>query len=147
MRDRVDVAALERLRAVVAIDTSGSTENDIARFLGELGGILASFENYEVSVIQSDARIQPVRSYDDACPATLDGDAVDGRGGTSFVPVFGYVTAEFCEDTSVLVYLTDGYGNAPASAPCYPELWVLTHDGRVPAPWGEALFLPKPDEE
>ena len=35
------------------------------------------------------------------------------------------------------------YDMAPAKAPPYPALWVLTKDGKPPAPWGAlARFAP-----
>ena len=43
---------------------------------------------------------------------------------------------------AVLVYVTDGYGDAPAKAPPYPVLWVLTADATEDfTPWGQKLHL------
>ena len=41
---------------------------------------------------------------------------------------------------AAIIYLTDGYGEAPERAE-FPTLWVLTADGRKPAPWGVELRL------
>jgi predicted metal-dependent peptidase len=37
---------------------------------------------------------------------------------------------------TVFIYLTDGFGEAPAQAPVYPVIWCLTKGGEKPADWG-----------
>ncbi len=128
----------ERLRAVVAIDTSGSTTKDLPFFFSELCGLLRSFGDYTVTVLQCDHGLQTARTFtpdDGPSPADVEWKA-RGFGGTSFVPVFNYVEEHPELDPSLLVYFTDGYGSAPKKAPPYPVLWVLTTDGKPPAPWG-----------
>lgn len=139
----------ERLRAVVAIDTSGSTEGDLPAFFSELVGLLQSFGDYALTVLQCDSGIQSVQTFtadDEASPSEIEWKA-RGFGGTSFVPVFNYVEEHPELDPSLLVYCTDGYGDAPKKAPPYPVLWVLTKDGMPPASWGSvAYFAPRDDE-
>ena len=136
-------ARQERLRAAVAIDTSGSTEQDASRFISELQNLLRTFGDYEIMVIQCDAAIRDVATYTPDAPFAPEGFALRGGGGTSFVPVFGHLANG--EPPSILVYLTDGYGDAPHAAPPYPVLWLLTHDGVKPAEWGETAFFEKPE--
>ena len=63
------------------------------------------------------------------------------RAGTSFIPVFDYVRSHGMRP-DVLVYVTDGYGDAPQKAPPYPVLWVLTSDGTEKfATWGQKIHL------
>lgn len=126
----------ERLRAVVAVDTSGSTVGDLRRFFGELEGLLSSFGDYEVTVVQCDAEVQHVETYGADRRFDASSVACFGGGGTSFEPVFKYVDEHPEIAPSLLVYLTDGYGVVRERAPDYPVLWVLTSDGRVPAKWG-----------
>ena len=128
----------ERLRAIVAIDTSGSTARDLPSFFTELCGLLRSFGDYTVTVLQCDHGIQFAQTFspdNGPSPAEVEWKA-RGFGGTSFVPVFEYVDKHPELEPSLLVYFTDGYGTAPAKAPPYPVLWVLTRDGKPPAPWG-----------
>lgn len=128
----------DRLRAVVAIDTSGSTAKDLTAFFTELSGLLNSFGGYTVTVLQCDHAIQHVRTFssdDGPLPTGAEWKA-RGFGGTSFAPIFDYVAKHSELEPSMLVYFTDGYGDAPAKAPPYPVLWVLARDGRPPAPWG-----------
>ena len=128
----------ERLRAIVAIDTSGSTVRNLPAFFTELCGLLRSFGDYTVTVLQCDHGVQSAQTFspdNGPSPAEVEWKA-RGFGGTSFVPVFEYVEKHPELEPSLLVYFTDGYGTAPAKAPPYPVLWVLTKDGKPPASWG-----------
>lgn len=128
----------ERLNAMVAIDTSGSTASDLKAFFSELCGILGSFGGYTITMLQCDYVIQSVRTFssdDGPLPPDIEWKA-RGFGGTSFVPVFRYVESHQDLEPSLLVFFTDGYGPAPRQAPPYPVLWVLTSNGKPPAPWG-----------
>ena len=126
-----------QLKAVVALDTSGSTTNDMALFFGELLSLMRSFGRFELTVIQCDAAIGKVEHFSDsALPPSNGKFEVTGGGGTSFVPVFDYVAKEMQEKTDLLIYFTDGFGTAPPKAPPYPVMWVLTKGGKKPAEWG-----------
>ena len=139
----------EQVRLVVALDTSGSTVFEIPQFLGELQGIVESFGRYEVTVIQCDQVIQGVDVYTPERPLPVDrgrGEIdidIVGGGGTSFIPVFDWVAER--EPPDALVYLTDGWGEAPDRAPGYPMLWALTDDGDRPAGWGQATRIRPPE--
>lgn len=131
----------ERLRAVVALDTSGSTQEDLTVFFGELMGLMNSFGKFELTVYQCDEAIQSEEHFDDGNPVPPDYQwKVHGLGGTSFIPVFDEV-AKQAYKPDVLLYFTDGYGDAPAEPPGYPVLWVLVRDGIQPASWGHAIHF------
>lgn len=130
----------EFLSVTVAIDTSGSTMNDLPSFLAELKGIVSSFGRYEVTLIECDMEIQNVRKFTEWEPFEYEMFDFKGFGGTSFTPVFDYIK-ENIEEPNLLIYLTDGYGDAPIQPPRYPVLWVLTSDGVSPAEWGESTWL------
>ncbi len=132
----------ECLKACVAVDTSGSCLGDLPQFFSELSSLLGSFGNYEITVIQCDEEIGSVEKFTSDRPLPKNyGWTVTGGGGTSFVPVFDYVRTHGMHP-AVLVYVTDGYGDAPAKAPPYPVLWVLTADATEKfAPWGQKLHL------
>lgn len=139
----------DRLRAVVAIDTSGSTTNDLPAFFTELSGILNSFGGYTVTVLQCDHAIQRVQTFSsDNGPLPTGAQwKARGFGGTSFAPVFDYVTEHSELEPSMLVYFTDGYGEAPAKAPPYPVLWMLVKDGTPPAQWGAVARFCRKEEK
>jgi len=126
------------LQLAVAIDTSGSTLGYVGRFLSELRGILAAFGRHEVRLLLCDAEVHADRRFSDRDPPVLDWNDLGGGGGTDFRPVFGVLSAE---PPTALVYLTDGFGDAPAEGPTYPVLWTLTPNGVRPAPWGRMVAL------
>lgn len=135
-------ARQERLRAVVVLDTSGSTAGDLPQFFTELQSLLATFGSYELTVIQCDCEIKSVETFDDLAPLPPDREwTARGHGGTDFRPPFEYVAAHSELNPSCLVYLTDGCGPAPERAPGYPVLWLLTADGTPPADWGSVARL------
>ena len=139
----------ERLRAVLAVDTSGSTESLLPSFFAELAGLLRSFGRYELTVVQCDAEVQRVDRWSDTSPPTAVSNwRVQGGGGTDFRPVFDWGEREKVRP-DVLVFLTDGMGPAPDRKPRYPVLWILPDiddsDLRPPAPWGGVLRIPVPE--
>lgn len=130
----------ETLKAIVAIDTSGSTMEELDEFFAELTGLINSFGNYDLTILQCDAKIQKVEHYSDVQlrPPKSRWQALGG-GGTSFCPVFDYVKEHPEERPNVLLYFTDGFGSAPLHAPNYPVMWVLTRGGVRPCRWGAAV--------
>ena len=135
----------ERLNAVVAVDTSGSTTADLPQFFTELNSLLNSFGEYELTVIQCDCTIQHVETFDDYNPFHAPEWETYGHGGTDFRPPFEYV-AEHSETTpSCFIYITDGCGPAPENPPPYPVLWLLSGTCEKPAPWGWELRLREGD--
>lgn len=122
----------EMLKVAVAIDTSGSTVTDMPKFLGEVNGLLKSFGNYELTLIECDAEIGKYEKYDESNPLDLEHTEyhATGGGGTRLQPIFDKLEEEN-DDIDALVVFTDGYCEtfSESSAPLYPVLWVLTKDG------------------
>ena len=122
----------EMLKVAVAIDTSGSTNSDMPKFLGEVNGLLKSFGNYELTLIECDAEIGKYEKYDESNPLDLENKKyeVTGGGGTCLQPIFKKLEDEN-DDIDALVIFTDGYCETfkESDAPEYPVLWVLTKDG------------------
>lgn len=131
------------LRLTLAIDTSGSTLQDLPKFLAELTAILQGFEQVQLQVISCDAAITDVSHYDKYDLASLKKWQAKGLGGTSFIPVFHYIAddPEHMGVPNALIFFTDGFGDAPVEAPAYPVIWVLSPDGYPPVKWGEILYL------
>ena len=123
------------IEIVLAVDTSGSTTEDLPDFLAELRGMAAAFGDYRITVIQCDTKIRSVKEYsnDDPLPEEL---SFYGLGGTSLCPPFRYVEEEMATPPNVFIYLTDGFGDAPRQIPEFPVIWCLTGDGEKPANWG-----------
>ena len=134
----------ERIRGVVAIDTSGSCTGDLPKFFGELKGLIDSFGSYELTVIQADAAVDHVETYeDDNNPLELE-EASDiqtfGGGGTDYGPVFKYVE-ENTLNPDFLIYIGDGYAAMSYDKqPAYPVMWLITKDGTFDfCDWGKKI--------
>ena len=131
----------ETLDIVIAIDTSLSTREHQAEFWSEILSLLRGYDDYDLCVITCDDRIRTVRTYSSSSPPDPTELVATGLGGTDFRPVFEWAAARPTLPRAV-VFLTDGRGPAPLSAPPYPTLWVLTADGQRPTSWGRAIHLP-----
>jgi predicted metal-dependent peptidase len=129
----------ESVRVYIAIDTSGSvSEATLNLFLGEVRGILGAYPHLECDLYYADS--EAYGPY----PLTLSEPlpTPQGGGGTSFVPFFDRVSETWDGRTqAVCIYLTDGYGEFPVTAPVLPTLWIVTVGGLNLAhfPFGEAV--------
>ncbi len=131
----------ETVQVHLAIDTSGSIDQSgIQLFLTEVQGILSSYPHLRCDLYYVDAE-----AYG---PYPLDPHSTlpkpKGGGGTSFVPFFDKVHANWDGySQGVCVYLTDGYGTFPEKPPELPVLWVVTPGGLdlQKFPFGEAVRL------
>ena len=122
----------EKIKGVVAIDASGSTQGDLKKFMSELIGLVSSFGGYQLTIIQCDAEVDSVEVYDsDENPFEVADEknfefVFGGGGGTSFVPPFDYVLEKQVE-ADFMLYLTDGYGPSPDKNELgIPVMWILT---------------------
>ena len=129
-------ARKQTIEIVLAVDTSGSTTEDLPDFLAELRGMADAFGEYKLTIIQCDIKIHAVMEFSNEDPLPENGLQFRGFGGTSFVEPFKYVEKELPEPPTVFIYLTDGFGEAPKKAPEYPVIWCLTGKGQKPADWG-----------
>ena len=129
-------AKKQSIEIVLAIDTSGSTTEDLPDFLAELRGMTSAFGEYKLTIIQCDIAIHSVQEYSNDDPLPEEGLQFKGFGGTSFLAPFKYVEEKMDEVPTVFIYLTDGFGEAPSEAPDYPVIWCLTKGGEKPADWG-----------
>ena len=134
------------IKLVVALDTSGSTTDELPQFMGELREMASTFDEYDVTVIQCDCKIHNVKKYmTDSAPFESGEFRFVGMGGTDLRPPFEYVRDEMDEVPTVLIYLTDGDGPAPELPPEYPVIWCITPDGTPPVDWGIAIHM-RPEE-
>ena len=122
---------------IVAVDTSGSIGGPVlARFAGELQGILESFD-VSLTILYHDSDITNVQLW-----KSSDGDLVlepKGGGGTSHVPVFDWVRENAVDPPACMVCLTDMCSYFPEQAPEYPVLWAVVGNPNPVAPFGTAV--------
>lgn len=120
------------LNIAIGLDTSGSTSSDMMKFLSEVKGIVSTFGNYSLDVIQCDYDIQSVNHFDESQPLDFDSHSLEisGGGGTRMKPVFDYIAVNDIQP-DLIVMFTDGYiENIPESqAPEIPVLWVISSGG------------------
>ena len=134
-------AAGQKGRLLVAVDTSGSISKDMLEgFAAELKAISAFCET--LTVMTCDAKVhEEVRAQ--GLADFLKKLKFKGGGGTDFRPVFDLLAQKRLRPDALL-YLTDGRGLFPKSAPKgYPVLWCLTSEADVP--WGRAIGLRQPE--
>ena len=129
------------IEIVLAIDTSGSVLDCLQDFLTELVGLTESFGEYKITVIQCDMRITDVHVFDNDTPLDNAEFYFKGGGGTSFFPPFIYVANKMDEQPNALIYLTDGFGDAPETEPPYPVIWCIAPGGTKPTSWGLEVHL------
>lgn len=127
---------------IVAIDTSGSmTKEELTWAFNEIKGMLKGRRS-TITVIECDSEIN--RIYDIKDKELKSIKEISGRGGTSFTPVIKYINDRNYRSiinekvgykrnrnfkNSLLVYITDGYGEHEIPRPnCHRTIWLLTGD-------------------
>ncbi len=124
----------EHLHIAVAIDTSASVDKELLeQFLAELSEIMQLFPNYEIELIECDAKIQHISTLYPTEPLRA---ILKGGGGTDFRPVFEHLEHH---DIKFLIYFTDGMGTFPSYLPRIETLWVMPEV--VEVPFGEVIVL------
>jgi predicted metal-dependent peptidase len=121
-----------KTKLLAAIDTSMSmSEKDLSYIAGELKA-LSKFADIKVAEI--DSEINRVYKFEGQV------NKFQGRGGTCFRPIF---RPEFLEEhqTNLVVYFTDGWGDAGEEPKGVETYWVLTENGVKPAKWGQIFGL------
>ncbi|MFT7674702.1 MAG: putative metal-dependent peptidase [Gammaproteobacteria bacterium] len=124
---------------VVALDTSGSiSEDEIHEFVSEVSAIKAQ-ANARLTLLCCDTRI------DDDSPQHFEpwqpfeiNTKIKGGGGTRFTPVFDWVNLQDIAPDA-LIYFTDGRGEFPIEAPCFPVIWLVK--GHSSVPFGRRIAL------
>lgn len=134
----------EEIKFTFVADTSGSmTEKHLMKAADELEGIFSSFESCKVRVMACDAAIHSDEIWEGYSSLKEDVAKMKkmfkGGGGTDFRPVFECQE----EDTTVLIFFTDGYGEFPAVVPPYDVIWIRCEND-LPAekfPFGRVLTI------
>lgn len=126
---------------VVIIDTSGSMNKDLlGQLLTEIDAARQICE-CKLTIMQCDADIKHVDQYEswDLMNQSFDSLKFHGRGGTSFVPPFEWIT-KYVEAghpyPDAAIYMTDGFGAFPEKIPEYPCLWIVPKSGSKQFPFG-----------
>jgi predicted metal-dependent peptidase len=128
---------------VFAVDTSGSmADEQLARLFSEVRAYRETFP-CQLTVIQADAAIQSVTTYDEMDGIEIPPNVtVVGRGGTDFRPVFRWI--EENAPGANLIYATDGFGTFPQVSSGGAVIWLLCrpHIEFDQVPFGVCVGLP-----
>jgi len=126
----------ERFKLVVAVDSSGSIDENLLNiFLSELNFLMNTIPNYELNLLICDDKIRQRKTF-------YSGDILEvnlqGGGATDFRPVFDLIEKELF-DTTLLLYFSDLDGIFPKYKPLYTVKWVSSKD--VNPAFGEVILL------
>lgn len=127
----------EEIDVVVAIDMSGSISNKQAQaFLGEIAGMMNSFDGYKVHVFCFDTEIYNPADFNSENLDTIDTYSPMGGGGTDFDAIFNYLR-EAGNVPKRLIVFTDGYPCGSWGDPDYCDtVWVIHGNKDIVPPWG-----------
>ena len=130
------------IKIVVAIDTSGSVDDEmIAKILNEIFSILSK-RRHDITIIECDAKIQRVYKARNAGDIQTK---MKGRGGTYFTPVIEYINERKYYRDALLIYFTDGFGEWEIPRPkTYRNMWVIMQSAEnlsLKEPYGVVLPL------
>lgn len=137
---------------LVFLDTSGSMMGEsIQQAAAEIAGILKTTQS-TVKFAAIDCATYGI--HDLKHPREFAKHFVGG-GGTSFTVAFDMLEKSRYRP-NIVIYLTDGYGDAPAQKPAFVDrmLWVLCGNARIPYDrsggdinWGEMLWVKDEDTD
>ena len=126
----------EELRLAIAVDTSGSIENELLdKFLNEVAYILLSIPSYTIEFLAVDDQ---VREHITLQKGMEFPEFVHGGCGTDFRVTFAYLEQKRIKP-KVLLYFTDLEGFFPKKIPNYEVVWVTKSEKDVP--FGRKILL------
>lgn len=123
----------DTINVVVGLDTSASTDEYLPKFLGELNGLIKSFDGYTLNIIEADCIVQHTATYSEECPLDLENVEykTHGGGGTELKSILTYVSDNHIDADAILMF-TDGENSSTIDSDSdigIPVLWMITPDG------------------
>ena len=127
----------EEIDVVVAIDMSGSiSDRQAQQFLGEIGGMMDSFDGYKVHVFCFDTEVYNPQDFNSENMDGIDTYEPQGGGGTDFDAIFEYLK-KVGNVPKRLICFTDGYPCGSWGDPDYCDTtWVIHGDKNPNPPFG-----------
>jgi predicted metal-dependent peptidase len=127
----------EEIDVVVAIDMSGSISNHQAQaFLGEIGGMMDSFDGYKVHVFCFDTDTYNPQDFTSENLDSIDSYEPMGGGGTDFDAIFEYLK-KVGNVPKRLICFTDGYPcGSWGDADYCDTTWIIHGDPNPNPPFG-----------
>ena len=127
----------EEIDVVVAIDMSGSISNKQAQqFLGEVGGMMDSFDGYKVHVFCFDTETYNPKDFSSENMDLIEEYEPMGGGGTDFDCIFKYLK-DIGNVPKRLICFTDGYPfGSWGDADYCDTTWIIHGDKNPNPPFG-----------
>jgi len=127
----------EEIDVVVSIDMSGSISNKQAQqFLGEIGGMMDSFDGYKVHVFCFDTDTYNPQDFSSENMESIEEYQPMGGGGTDFDCIFTYLKDNAIDPKRLIVF-TDGYPCGSWGDPDYCDTtWIIHGDPNPNPPFG-----------
>ena len=131
--------SLEIGQVVVAVDTSGSIDQEtIRQFAGEIEDVAAQGAA-EIKIVFHDSDVCHVQTWKpEDGPLCLESK---GGGGTSHKFLPQWIEDNCEEPPAVLICLTDAHTEYPTTEPCCPTLWAVIGNKQAKPPFGETIHL------
>jgi len=124
----------EEIDVVVSIDMSGSISNSQAQaFLGEIGGMMNSFDGYKVHVFCFDTETYNPKDFSSENMDLIEEYEPMGGGGTDFDAIFKYLKDNAIDPKRLIVF-TDGYPFGSWGDPDYCDTTWIIHGDKNPNP-------------
>ena len=124
----------EEIDVVVSLDMSGSISNKQAQaFLGEIGGMMSSFDGYKVHVFCFDTDTYNPQDFNSESMDLIEEYEPQGGGGTDFDCIFTYLKENAIEPKRLIVF-TDGYPFGSWGDPDYCDTTWIIHGDKNPNP-------------
>lgn len=127
----------EEIDVTIAIDMSGSiSDKQAQQFLGEIAGMMASFDGYKVHVFCFDTDIYNPADFTSENMDSIEAYEPAGGGGTDFDAIFQYLKREAIEPKRLIVF-TDGYPFGSWGDANYCDTtWIIHGDPDPNPPFG-----------
>jgi len=127
----------EEIDVVVSIDMSGSISNKQAQqFLGEIGGMMDSFDGYKVHVFCFDTDTYNPQDFSSENMESIEEYQPMGGGGTDFDCIFTYLKDNAIDPKRLIVF-TDGYPcGSWGDADYCDTTWIIHGDKNPNPPFG-----------
>lgn len=127
----------EEIDVVVSIDMSGSISNKQAQqFLGEIGGMMNSFDGYKVHVFCFDTETYNPKDFSSENMDMIEEYEPMGGGGTDFDCIFTYLKDNAIDPKRLIVF-TDGYPcGSWGDADYCDTTWIIHGDKNPNPPFG-----------
>lgn len=135
----------EEIDVVVAIDMSGSISNKQAQqFLGEVGGMMNSFDGYKVHVFCFDTETYNPKDFSSENMDLIEEYEPMGGGGTDFDCIFKYLKDNAIDPKRLIVF-TDGYPfGSWGDADYCDTTWIIHGDKNPNPPFGTYAIYDEP---